>query len=43
VADILPDLQGDKSIKSDAVHFNAEGYAQLAQGIYKNLQDFGAL
>jgi acyl-CoA thioesterase-1 len=43
VADLLPDLQGDKSIKSDAVHFNAEGYAQLAQGIYKNLQDFGAL
>jgi acyl-CoA thioesterase-1 len=43
VPDLLPDLQGDKSIKSDTVHFNAEGYAQLAQGIYKSLQDFGAL
>jgi lysophospholipase L1-like esterase len=43
VQDLLPDLQGDKSIKSDTVHFNAEGYAQLAQGIYQSLQDFGGL
>ena len=32
--DLLPDLQGNKRIKSDTVHFSAEGYAQLAQGIH---------
>jgi lysophospholipase L1-like esterase len=43
VPDLLPDLQGDRSIKSDNVHFNADGYAQLAQGIHQSLQDFGGL
>ena len=43
IQDLLPDLQGDNSIKSDTVHFNAEGYAQLAQGIHQSLQDFGGL
>ena len=43
VPDLLPDLQSDRSIKSDSVHFNAEGYAQLAQGIYQSLLDFGGL
>jgi lysophospholipase L1-like esterase len=43
IQDLLPDLQGNKSIKSDTVHFNADGYAQLAQGIHQSLQDFGGL
>ncbi|MFB1034510.1 MAG: hypothetical protein QMC38_04110, partial [Sinobacterium sp.] len=43
IQDLLPDLQGDNSIKSDTVHFNAEGYAQLAQGIHQSLQGFGGL
>jgi lysophospholipase L1-like esterase len=43
IQDLLPDLQGDNSIRSDTVHFNAEGYAQLAQGIHQSLQGFGGL
>jgi lysophospholipase L1-like esterase len=43
ISELLPDLQGNRSIKSDNVHFNAEGYAQLAQGIHQSLLNVGGL
>jgi lysophospholipase L1-like esterase len=43
IPELLPDLQGNRSIKSDNVHFNAEGYAQLAQGIHQSLLNVGGL
>ena len=40
---VLPRLMRDRAMKSDPVHFNAEGYRRLAQGVYELLQDEGAL
>jgi len=40
---ILPDILGDKSLKSDIAHPNAKGYQNMAQGIYEFLKDNGAL
>jgi lysophospholipase L1-like esterase len=33
--DILLDLLGDKSLKSDAIHPNATGYRLMAEAIYE--------
>ena len=40
---LLPDILGDKSLKSDIAHPNASGYQQMAEGIYEFLKDNGAL
>ena len=41
--DLLPTLMGDGAIKSDMLHFNAAGYAKLAQGVAATLRRLGAL
>ncbi len=43
VEDILGDLLRDPSLKSDPVHLNARGYAQLAQTIAQALAKAGAI
>jgi lysophospholipase L1-like esterase len=40
---ILTQLQGKPAMKSDQVHFNADGYQLLAEAIATKLQDSGAL
>ncbi|MGH1537772.1 MAG: GDSL-type esterase/lipase family protein [Gammaproteobacteria bacterium] len=40
---LLPDILGDKSLKSDIAHPNAKGYQQMAEGIVELLKDNGAL
>lgn len=40
---IVPELMGRLTMKSDYVHFNAQGYDALAQAIYAKLQQSGAL
>jgi lysophospholipase L1-like esterase len=40
---IMADLQGNKSLKSDQVHLNAEGYRQFSQAIAALLRDAGAI
>lgn len=42
-ARILPELLGDKSRKSDAIHPNAQGYRELAEAIARLLSDAGAI
>lgn len=39
----LPDILTSKSLKSDAVHPNAEGYKVMAENIFELLQQSGAL
>ncbi|MEE4280229.1 MAG: arylesterase [Halieaceae bacterium] len=41
--DALPALMRDRSMKSDAVHFNASGYAAMADAVASLLRDAGAL
>jgi lysophospholipase L1-like esterase len=41
--DTLPALMRDPSVKSDAVHFDAEGYRRLAEGVRDLLEASGAL
>lgn len=41
--DTLPSLMRDRSVKSDPVHFNAEGYRPMAKGVRDLLIDAGAL
>ena len=41
--DTLPSMLKKNDLKSDAVHFNAQGYAYLAQAVYDLLRDHGAL
>ena len=41
--DLLADIESDRRLKSDAVHPNAAGYQQLAEGVYQLLRDSGAL
>lgn len=41
--DILADLVSDSALKSDAVHLNAAGYRQLAEGLYELLKKARAL
>jgi acyl-CoA thioesterase I len=42
-ADIIGDLQTDRKMKSDSVHFNEAGYAEIANSIKKVLSKAGAL
>ncbi|MDX1348275.1 MAG: arylesterase [Thiomicrorhabdus chilensis] len=41
--EIIADLMGRLSMKSDYVHFNEKGYQALAEAIYQKLQGSGAL
>ncbi|MDG6777813.1 arylesterase [Thiomicrorhabdus sp. zzn3] len=40
--EIVPDLMGRLSMKSDYVHFNQNGYRALAEAIYEKLRNSGA-
>ncbi|HIF52032.1 MAG TPA: arylesterase [Thiotrichaceae bacterium] len=40
---LIPEVLGDKSLKSDTVHPNKEGYRMMAETIYASLQEAGAL
>ncbi len=42
-ADIVTELQLDPGYKSDAIHFNAQGYALMAEAVAALLRDQGAL
>lgn len=43
IEDLIPDVLGDRALKSDSVHPNKDGYRVMAERIYKVLQDRGAL
>jgi len=40
---LISDLLRNRTLKSDPVHFNAQGYQQMAEGIHQLLRDNGAL
>ena len=40
---LIPDVLGDRSLKSDTVHPNKDGYRVMAETIYSTLQAAGAL
>lgn len=42
-ANLIAGLMRSPSKKSDAIHFNDEGYALMAEGIYELLSDHGAI
>jgi acyl-CoA thioesterase-1 len=41
--DIISDLESDRSMKSDRIHFNQQGYRRLAQAVHELLRQTGAL
>ena len=43
IEDLIPDVLGDNSLKSDTVHPNKDGYRVMAEKIYSVLQGAGAL
>lgn len=43
IEDLLPEILGDKALKSDTVHPNAAGYRVMAESIYQQLKTSGAL
>lgn len=43
IEDIIADVLGDSSLKSDPAHPNNHGYQRIAEDIYKVLQDVGAV
>lgn len=40
---IIAELEQEPSLKSDQIHFNAEGYKRMAEAVYRVLRDDGAL
>jgi len=43
IEDLIPDILGDKTLKSDTVHPNKDGYRVMAENIYSVLKESGAL
>jgi lysophospholipase L1-like esterase len=43
IEDLIPDVLGDNSLKSDTAHPNRDGYRKIAEEIYTVLQDTGAV
>lgn len=43
IRDLVPDILGDKSLKSDQIHPNSDGYRAMAESIYAVLEDAGAV
>lgn len=41
--DIISDLERDRSMKSDRIHFNRQGYRRMAQAVHELLKQTGAL
>ena len=41
--EVLPRVESEPDLKADRIHPNAEGYRQMAEAVYKLLQDSGAL
>lgn len=41
IRDVLSEVLSDEELKSDAVHANAEGYRQVAEGMHAALQELG--
>jgi len=43
IEDIVPDVLGDKSLKSDIAHPNGDGYKKIAEAVYLVLRESGAI
>ena len=43
IADLIPEILSDNSLKSDSVHPNEDGYRIMAETIYRVLQKSGAI
>ena len=43
IEDLIPEILGDRDLKSDAIHPNARGYRMMAETIHAALQKSGAL
>ncbi|MGH8120470.1 MAG: arylesterase [Gammaproteobacteria bacterium] len=43
IEDLVPEVLGDRALKSDTIHPNKEGYRVIADNIYEVLQEAGAL
>jgi lysophospholipase L1-like esterase len=43
IEDVITDVLGDRTLKSDSIHPNGNGYQIIAESIFSVLQDTGAL